>query len=115
MVENPTPSLSLEIEPEELQELQKSDSEDFQLVDVRTKEEFEIARIEGASLLNDSLIREISENWPRETRIIFHCHHGVRSLGAARHFIEIGFIRVQSLAGGIEAWSERIDPNVPRY
>ena len=50
-----------------------------------------------------------------ETRIITLCHHGVRSLNVAAWLRREGFEQAQSLAGGIEAWSARIDPTVPRY
>jgi rhodanese-related sulfurtransferase len=43
------------------------------------------------------------------------CHHGVRSEMAARFLERSGFADVSHLGGGIEAWSEQIDPSIPRY
>jgi adenylyltransferase/sulfurtransferase len=44
-----------------------------------------------------------------------HCKAGVRSLKAAKALKKMGFENVKSMAGGIEEWSESIDPTVPRY
>ena len=51
----------------------------------------------------------------KDARIVVYCHHGIRSLSAAGYLQRLGFINVKSLAGGIDAWSCEIDPNVPRY
>jgi rhodanese-related sulfurtransferase len=51
----------------------------------------------------------------RARRIVVHCHHGGRSLRAAKWLRGNGFSQAQSLAGGIDAWAEQIDPSLPRY
>ena len=51
----------------------------------------------------------------RARQIIVHCHHGVRSLHVTRWLRARGFTAVQSMAGGIDAWSLTIDPATPRY
>lgn len=84
------------------------------LVDVRTPEEWSRARIPGARLLDDALRAEL-ESLDRDTRLVFHCHHGGRSQRAAEHFAALGFRNVANLAGGIDAWSQEVDPSVPRY
>jgi monothiol glutaredoxin len=86
----------------------------FHLYDVRTEEEVERAFIAGAVLLEDEVADEIAA-LPRETPLYFHCHHGIRSQRAAEHFVDLGFREVYNLTGGIEAWSEQVDPAVPRY
>ena len=48
-------------------------------------------------------------------QIILHCKAGVRSLKAAKALKKLGFENVKSMAGGIEEWSEKIDPSIPRY
>lgn len=87
------------------------------LLDCRTPEEHVTARIEGAVLIPmqelPSRLGEIAA-W-RDGRIIVHCHHGMRSLRVARWLREQGFAGAQSMAGGIDAWSESIDPTIPRY
>ena len=55
------------------------------------------------------------EALPKETPLVFHCHKGGRSQAAAEHFADLGFTNVFNLAGGIDAWSQEIDPEVPRY
>jgi rhodanese-related sulfurtransferase len=84
------------------------------LVDVRTPEEFDLARIPGATLITEELAHEIMQ-WPKDTPIVFYCHRGQRSLDAAAYFAGHGFANVRSVTGGIEAWSLEVDASVPRY
>jgi rhodanese-related sulfurtransferase len=84
------------------------------LLDVRTEEEYALARIEGALLLTEKTAPAVM-GWPKDTPLIVHCHHGVRSFHAAAYLREQGFTDVRSLAGGIDAWSREIDPRVPLY
>ena len=86
----------------------------FEFVDVRTDEERALARIEGARLL-DQQYHDALMVLPRETAIVFHCHHGVRSQRAAEYFQSQGFSNLRNLTGGIDAWSQLVDPSVPRY
>lgn len=108
--------LPIEISCEEVRQLQQSDTE-FALVDCREADEFELCRIDGASLAPMSELRDrLTELEPhRGQRIVVHCHHGGRSLRVAMFLRQQGFQQAQSMAGGIDAWSERIDPAVPRY
>ena len=84
------------------------------LIDVRTPREWETARIDGAKLLDADVERWILGQ-PKDTLLIFQCHHGGRSNKAAEHFVGQGFTNVVNLAGGIDAWSRTIDSSVPRY
>jgi len=88
--------------------------EKFAFVDVRTAEERAQAHIPGTRLLDDALRAEL-EGLDRDASIVFHCHHGGRSQRAAEHFLALGFRNVANLAGGIDAWSQQVDPSVPRY
>ena len=85
------------------------------VIDVRTREEFEAARIEGAILLNQDLMQEILARWDRTALIVFIDHKGARSMDAAAYFAGHGFTQARGLLGGIDAWSEEIDPSIPRY
>lgn len=87
------------------------------LLDCRTPDEHAIAAIGGATLIPmHELPARLSEiERYRGTTIIVHCHHGVRSLRVASWLRERGFPAVTSMAGGIDAWSLRVDPRVPRY
>ena len=104
----------IQITPKELAEDLKR-HENLRLLDVRTPEEHKIAHIEGAQLVDEKLVGEIVESWPKDTRIVTHCHHGMRSLDAAQYLTQNGFTNVKSLQGGIDAWSTEVDPTVPRY
>jgi len=84
------------------------------LVDVRTSDERARAVIEGSILLDDEGLRIVSA-LPKDTKLVFYCHTGVRSMSAAEHFRAEGFTDVHNLEGGIEAWSREVDPSVPRY
>ena len=87
--------------------------EAFELVDVRTTGEREIAKIDGAKHL-DAHEPTLSE-LDKDTVMVFQCHHGMRSRNAAEHFLRKGFRKVYNLEGGIDAWSVKVDTNVPRY
>jgi len=50
-----------------------------------------------------------------DTHIATMCHAGVRSMNVAVWLRDQGFEKVQSVRGGIDAWSQTVDPNVPRY
>jgi monothiol glutaredoxin len=97
----------------ELAQLRES-GRPFELVDVRTPEERATASIPGSVLLTEEESRRL-ESLPKDTLLVFHCHHGGRSQVAAERFSALGFSSVYNVAGGIEAWSLEIDPEVPRY
>ncbi|MGZ5018818.1 MAG: molybdopterin-synthase adenylyltransferase MoeB [Chthoniobacterales bacterium] len=89
--------------------------EKFLLVDVRERNEYEIARIDGAKLIPlGEFPRRIAE-FDKNSEIVIHCHSGMRSAHAVRLMREAGFEKVSNLAGGIDAWSQEIDASVPRY
>ncbi len=86
----------------------------FELVDVRTDEEREFAKIDGSRLLDQSYhdaLRSLDPN----TLIVFQCHYGVRSRQVAEYFRHVGFRNLYNLRGGIDAWSQFVDPSVLRY
>lgn len=87
------------------------------LLDVREPFEAEIARIPGARLVPlgalDATLAELEPH--RGEPVVIHCHHGGRSRRACELLRSKGFSRVENLAGGIEAWSLEVDPEVKRY
>ena len=89
--------------------------EPFELIDVREAFEYEIARIDGAKLIPLGEIAERVDELQRERPIVIHCHSGRRSAEAVRLLQQRGFANVYNLEGGIDAWSDQIDPNVPKY
>jgi monothiol glutaredoxin len=86
----------------------------FEFVDVRTEAERELARIDGARLLDQTYYAELLA-MDRDTVLVCHCHHGIRSQDAAWHFEQQGFRTIYNLSGGIDAWSQLVDPAVARY
>jgi rhodanese-related sulfurtransferase len=91
--------------------------EKFLLLDVREQDEYDTAKIAEAMLLPMSQIAERVDEiaaWKAQP-IVTHCHKGVRSMRVANWLAAQGFENVQSMAGGIEAWSLEVDPSVPRY
>jgi monothiol glutaredoxin len=86
----------------------------LELFDVRTEKERATARIEGARLL-DAAGEAHLRSLPKDTTIVFHCHHGGRSQAAAERFVAEGYRNVYNLKGGIDAWSLEVDPKVARY
>jgi monothiol glutaredoxin len=113
-IENPNaPPRVRQITPRELAE-RLANNPGLELLDVRTPAERERAHLPTAKLLDraeQDRIREL----PKDTELVFYCHHGGRSLQAAEFFLSQGFRNVMNLAGGIDAWSVEIDPSVPRY
>ncbi len=85
------------------------------VIDVRTREEFEAARIDGSILLNQDLMQDILGRWDRTALTVFVDHTGSRSMDAAAYFAGHGFTHARALRGGIDAWSQEIDPSIPRY
>lgn len=115
-VDNPNAPKGAAVHQLSVQELRAwmESGEPLHLYDVRTPDEHRKARIAGATLVDARVAAEI-EKLPRDTRLVFHCHHGGRSQAAAEHFAALGFTNVYNVAGGIAAWSAEIDPSVPNY
>ena len=85
------------------------------LLDVRTPEEIEIAALPGAiNIPLAELAQRIGELNPSAAVAVL-CHHGVRSEMAGRILMRNGFTDVAHLIGGIDAWSQTVDPTIPRY
>ena len=103
-----------EIEPEEAAEWLRART-GVRVLDVRDPAERAVAKIEGSVLATPSALREVRDDWPRDAPILVYCHHGRRSLFMAYRLLADGFTRVVNLRGGIEEWSRRVDPAVPRY
>jgi monothiol glutaredoxin len=85
----------------------------IQLFDVRPAAERAVASIAQARALEDSRADLSAMN--RDSAIALHCHHGVRSRAAAEGLLREGFTNVYNLEGGVDAWSQEVDPSVLRY
>lgn len=85
------------------------------LLDVRTAQESAICRIDGSRLIPIQELAVRFEELSADDEIVVYCHHGARGTAAVEFLRGQGFRNVRSLAGGIDAWSMRIDSGVPRY
>ena len=90
--------------------------DDFQLIDVREPFEYEIARIPNAKLIPlGQIVARLREIDPSKTAVL-QCKGGVRSSKAIETLKTVGFTgRLINLKGGITAWSDEVDPSVPKY
>jgi rhodanese-related sulfurtransferase len=103
-----------DLTPEQLRDLIAQDRVP-RLIDVRNPEEFAFCRLPGAELHPGGQIAEWSKTLDPEEEILIYCHHGIRSLHALMYLTAKGFTRVRHLRGGLDAYSLRADPSVPRY
>jgi sulfur-carrier protein adenylyltransferase/sulfurtransferase len=103
-----------EIDVIELKE--KLDRKDnFVLIDVREPHEYKICNIPGAKLIPlGEFPQHVSEFSP-EDDIVIHCRSGMRSAKACNVLRAAGFQHVRNVVGGILAWSDQVDPTVPKY
>src|SRR5438067_11402343 len=109
MTETPQPPAIRQLSAPELNAMIDS-GEPFEFVDVRTEDERAVARIEGSRLLDRAYHDQLLA-LDRRTPIVFQCHHGIRSQGAAEYFQRAGFTTLFNLRGGIDAWSQLVDPS----
>jgi len=103
-----------EITPEELKaKLERGD--DFVMIDVREPHEYAICHLDGAKLMPWSTFVEQLNQLNSADELVLYCHVGLRSRRALRFLQEAGFRKMKHLAGGIDAWAERVEPAMPRY
>ncbi len=103
-----------QITVEELKRMQ-TEQEPFTLIDVREIDEWNFCHIEKSESMPLSKINTWADSLDPETHYVFMCHHGARSMQAAMIARSRGVERVTNLAGGIDAWSRRIDSSVSCY
>lgn len=105
-----------ELGVEEVEELRQTGSPP-RLIDCRELDEWHICKIEGAQLIPLSQFAELApmKLGDKSQHLIVYCHHGVRSMRATLWLRQQGYEKAQSMRGGIDLWSELIDPEVPRY
>lgn len=101
------------ISPQEVKEL--LEAKKVEILDVRTREEYEAVHVEGAQFLDQTLLQAVLVNKPKGDLLVILDHNGSRSLDAAAYFAGHGFANVKCLRGGIDAWSVEVDPSLPRY
>ena len=102
------------IEVEQLRDMLKQPSKPY-ILDVREKWENDLCQIPGSVLIPLSTIADNHASLPKDIPLVVHCHHGGRSARAVAFLQQQGFANAVNLAGGIHAWSLRIDPAVKTY
>ncbi len=108
----------MEITPEELDEwMRQPGVRPFRLIDVREEDEYAICNLDQAELIPLSGFAEQSQLLFKDLNepIVIYCHHGMRSSHAANFLRSKGCNKVYNLTGGIDAWADRIDPEMRRY
>lgn len=112
--EQSTAAMALpEITVEQLAELRSSGTP-HTLIDVREPHEYDLCNLGGALIPLGQIPARYSEI-PREGRVVIHCRSGARSGKAVEYLQSLGYSNLENLAGGILAWSDRVDPSVPKY
>jgi len=102
-----------EITPKELKaRLDRGD--DLFILDVREPHEFQICNLKGHLIPLGELPRRVHE-LDSSREIIAHCRSGKRSADAVEFLRKAGFRKILNLKGGILAWSDEVDPSVPKY
>jgi len=84
------------------------------ILDVREPHEFAVARIPGSTLIPLAELPRRLEEVDKEADIVCHCKMGGRSAKATAFLNQQGY-RARNLTGGITAWSDEVDPTVPKY
>jgi len=87
----------------------------IKVLDVREPDEYQIAHIAGVSLLPLSQLAQRFSELDPDQEYYLHCKGGGRSMKALQFLRQQGFKRLKNVKGGINAWSEQIDPKVPKY
>jgi len=112
--EAPAPQITVpEITPRELKaRLDRGD--DVFILDVREPHEYQICNLGGCLIPLGDLSRRVSE-LDSSREIVAHCRSGKRSAEAVEFLRKAGFRKIHNLKGGILAWSDEVDPRVPKY
>ena len=104
-----------EVTVQDMKQALDNPSLNIKVVDVREPDEYEIAKVAGVPLLPLSELQSRFTELDPNTQYYLHCKAGVRSMKALAFLRQQGFKYVKSVKGGITAWSDEIDRNVPRY
>lgn len=90
-------------------------SEDVVLLDVRERHELQIAALPDVVHIPMHEIPKRLDELDRKSSLVVMCHVGGRSRQVAGYLLALGYENVFNLAGGIAAWSQDIDPQIPVY
>ena len=104
----------IEITARELAD-RRARGEAVRLLDIRTREEWDAVRLDGAEFVNQELVQSLMGTVARDALLVFYDHDGSASLDAAAYFAGHGFTNAKYLRGGIDAWAQEVDAKLPRY
>ncbi|REJ77585.1 MAG: hypothetical protein DWQ47_14525 [Acidobacteria bacterium] len=105
----------LEITATELKERMEA-GEDFDLIDVRNPDEFAFAKIDGATLIPFGEVMSRADEFENGKDTVVMCRSGVRSARVIEFLEGSGHDgKLFNLVGGILAWSDQVDPTIPKY
>lgn len=103
-----------EISVQELKE-KIDNKEDFQLIDVRETFEYEVSNLDGENIPLGGILIE-ADKVSKDKPVIVQCRSGKRSAAAVMQLeAQYGYENLYNLKGGILAWQEAFDPNMPVY
>lgn len=108
------PPAAGELEPTDVKAMLDA-GHDFLLIDVREVHEYQIAFIPAAKLIPLGQLPQRLNEIPQEATIVVHCKSGMRSAKAVDLLKQSGYANVRNMKGGILAWSDKVDPTVPKY
>ncbi len=111
----PAPGLKdWEIDPVEVK-AKMDRGERFYILDVREPHEYQICSIPGGHLIPLGELPQRVHELDTADEIVAHCRSGMRSAKAVDFLRQAGFKKVKNMVGGILAWSDKVDPRVPKY
>lgn len=87
----------------------------LQIFDVRESWEHPFGSIPGSLYFSPEVLNQLKREKNKDQPILMYCHFGIRSLDAAHHLAQLGFTRLYVILGGIDAWSQQVDPSISRY
>ena len=108
------PEESDEMTPKELKTVLDEGGKPI-ILDVREPQEYDICRLPDSVLIPLGQLGERMEELNPDDEIVVHCKMGGRSAKAVEQMLKAGFTNVKNLTGGIDRWSQEVDPSVPRY
>ena len=91
------------------------DNKPPRLIDLRTREEYDAVKLPDAEIFSNELLQQIFGTEDKERLIVLYDHRGDRCLDAAAYLLGHGFKNTRALRGGIDAYAEQVDSDLPRY
>lgn len=97
------------------QEAQEKIQKGAKILDIRTREEHDAVAIPNSLFMTQDLQQQAFAQWDAQTEIILYDHQGDKALDTAAWFRGHELKNTYIIEGGIDAWSQQIDKNLPRY